>query len=416
MDETDELFDYIDRPDAAFHWRHLGSREQSGVTIAQLHLTSQIWQHITWTHTIELYIPAQSRNPDIALLDIATPPGEGQAEIGTLLASHTGLTCAFLSDIPNQPLYDDLVEDALIAYTFVRYLDTGDAAWPLLFPMVKSAVRAMDAIQQFMITRTGVAPGGFVVTGASKRGWTTWLTAAVDPRIAGIAPMVYDNLNLMAQMPHQVEVFEGYSDKISDYTEQGLPQRMQTPDGLRLTRMIDPYTYCDRLTMPKLIINGSNDPYWATDAINLYWHDLPGVKHLLDIPNVGHSLNDHERLYSALYAFLTSIADDRSLPHLDWHTENRPDEVVVTVVADEPAFAARCWVAYAFGRDFRMAPWNEIEMVTGESITPDSVVYRATVPRPASGYMALYGELQFSREGLLFPLSTPVHISGNSSA
>ena len=37
-----------------------------------------------------------------------------------------------------------------------------------------------------------------------------------------------------------------------------------------------PWVYRDKLTMPKLILNGTNDPYWTLDALNLYWDDLNG--------------------------------------------------------------------------------------------------------------------------------------------
>src|SRR5262249_47337842 len=142
---------------------------------------------------------------------------------------------------------------------------------------------------------------GFVVTGASKRGWTTWLTAAVDPRVRGIAPMVFDNLNFDAQMPHQLKLWGKYSEQIEDYSRRGLQAQMSSERGKQLTRMVDPWFYRDRLTMPKLLINGSNDRYWATDASTLYWDDLKGDNRLLVMPNAGHALDgDRLRMFGTI--------------------------------------------------------------------------------------------------------------------
>jgi PhoPQ-activated pathogenicity-related protein len=411
MPATNELFHYVSQSDPAYSWSYLDAREEAGVTVVRLSLRSQVWQGIPWKHTLELYIPPQLRDFSLASLTIETPPAARQMDVGVALALETGVVCAFLSDMPNQPLFDDLIEDALIAHTFVQYLDTGDATWPLLFPMVKSVARAMDAIAAYGADAGGFTGRRFVISGASKRGWTTWLTAAVDPRVAGIIPMVYDNLNLAAQMPHQVETFEGYSEQISDYTDLNLPQRMQTPEGQRLAQMVDPYTYRDRFTMPKLIINGANDRYWATDAINLYWDALPGMKHLLDIPNAGHSLQDPQRLLSTVAAFLRGVADQNPLPRLDWAYDTHDRAVTLSLAADEPSGAARLWVAYAAGRDFRASPWMQVAMAAEEAASPGLSLYSGTVERPENGYMALYGEIEFMRHGNAFTLTIPVHIA-----
>ncbi len=411
--EPNELFAYVQRHDPAYTWREVSTDAQAEVTITELHLISQVWQGIPWTHQIQLFVPQNWRHPDLVVLYVDTP-GARQVDLGTLLAQTTGAACAFLSDIPNQPLFDDLYEDALIAQTFANYLDTGDPTWPLLFPMTRSVVRAMDALQAYLTGRNATSARRFLVSGASKRGWTTWLTAVVDPRVAAIVPMVYDNLNMPAQMPHQLEVFEGYSEQISDYTAHELPQRMQTPTGMHLGRMVDPYTFRDRLTLPKLIINGANDPYWATDAINFYWDDLPGRKYLLDIPNVGHSLEDPDRLFNTFIAFVNAVAEDRPLPVLEWHFAADAHGVSLTIQPDTRPVSAICWVAYAPGRDFRASPWMPTPLEF--TVSPDSVVLSTQIATPDDGHMALYAEVEFQHDGQPFTLSTQVHVTDSSYA
>jgi PhoPQ-activated pathogenicity-related protein len=167
--------------------------------------------------------------------------------LGMDLARKMGAPVAILYGIPNQPLLGGKFEDALIAETFVRYLDTKDATWPLLFPMTKSLVRAMDALQAFAKQEWNVEVRWFVVSGASKRGWTTWLTGASDPRVKAIAPMVIDTLNMVEQMENQLRSFGKYSDMIRDYTLRGLVPIPKTEEAVKLWRMIDPYFYKDRL-------------------------------------------------------------------------------------------------------------------------------------------------------------------------
>ena len=68
-----------------------------------------------------------------------------------------------------------------------------------------------------------------VVSGASKRGWTTWLTAAVDSRVVAIAPAVIDVLDMDVQMRHHYSAYGFYSPAVHDYVDMNVFQRFGTP-------------------------------------------------------------------------------------------------------------------------------------------------------------------------------------------
>jgi PhoPQ-activated pathogenicity-related protein len=232
------LDEYVKKPDTAFAWSKTNKLSTPAGTITTLGLTSQVWQDITWKHELTIYEPREIAFADAMLVFITggdhnSKQNDNDHKQGFGLAQLCGARVAVLRQVPNQPLLDGKTEDELIAETFVRYLQTKNENWPLLFPMVKSAVRAMDALQAFA-KETDKPVTRFIVTGGSKRGWTTWLTGAVDDRAIAIAPMVIVTLNMGKQGPNQLKVWGKYSEQIGDYVERGLMEKADTPDGTKL--------------------------------------------------------------------------------------------------------------------------------------------------------------------------------------
>jgi PhoPQ-activated pathogenicity-related protein len=312
---------------------------------------------------------------------------------------------ALLSDIPNQPLFGGLVEDDLLAYTFVQFLTTRDATWPLLLPMVKGVVKAMDAIQDFLQRQQHIAIAGFVVSGASKRGWTAWLTPVVDARVKAIAPWVYDNLHLAQQLRHQRDTWGQFSGQINAYTERGLPQRLLTgePGAVELAAIVDPFSYRQHLTVPKLIVLATNDRYWPLDALNVYYDTLPGERYLLYLANAGHSLQPgREQAIAGLMALFQHTAGRRQLPTLQWEASAEGDTLTLALTTDRPPRSVRAWVATAPTRDFRDAHWEAFEMQSEHN----RYVHRR--PKRGGYITAIFGEAEYAADPWPFFLSTTV--------
>ena len=54
-----------------------------------------------------------------------------------------------------------------------------------------------------------------MLSGASKRGWTTWLVGAVDKRVQALIPIVLDAINFVAVEKHQWRSYGGWAYALS---------------------------------------------------------------------------------------------------------------------------------------------------------------------------------------------------------
>jgi PhoPQ-activated pathogenicity-related protein len=245
------------------------------------------------------------------------------------------------------------------------------------------------------------------VSGASKRGWTSWLTAAVDPRVAGVIPMVIDMLNMRAQIQLQRQTFGSLSGQIHEYEQIGFPERIDSPTGRELVSMVDPYSYRDQLTQPKLILLGTNDPYWPLDALNLYWGGLQGEKRVLYLPNQTHDLRDVERLIGSMAALNRHTEPGKPLPKVTGTFTEQNDRLELSVRTDKTPERVLAWSSSSATRDFRQAHWRS------HTCRRSAADYVCEAYTPSDRYTALYAEVQFQEPGEhRFSLSTTVHISG----
>ena len=394
---------YLHNGDTSFKWELKETQKGEGLTYYRIEFTSQTWQKIHWTHDLMLLVPDDLKF-DESLLFITGGSNKDEKpnshNFNDELAVGFSRVCkvnksivAILWQVPNQPLYDDLTEDALISRTLHNYLNDHDYNWPLLFPMTKSAVRAMDIVQEFSKKELHQIIKGFVVSGASKRGWTTWLTGANDSRVVAIGPMVIDVLNMPVSIPYHKVVWGDYSIQIQDYVNLGLAQRLSDNNSKTndLVRMIDPYSYRKTLTMPKILFMGTNDEYWPVDAVKNYIDDIPGDNHICYTANAGHEQGDKKRAFATLSAFLGTTVTKGKLPICDYSVSELNGKITVTVkTTADKLVDASIFSTTSPNQEFRDKKWGFVGLNAEKK-----PVVTVEVEYPKTGYKAFYVELKY---------------------
>ncbi|MFI4974042.1 MAG: PhoPQ-activated protein PqaA family protein [Caulobacterales bacterium] len=406
---------YVAKPDASFGWKLAGSIAGPGYEAAVLELTSQTWlspeqvDRPVWKHWLTVVVPDRVIH-DQAFLYITggenTDPAPTKV-IGRFikLAVETGSVVAQLEDVPNQPLRfadrpdEPLVEDALIAHQQVKFARTRDPEQLVRLPMVKSGVAAMTAIQQFLATPAGgqLSIRGFVVSGGSKRGWTTWLVGALDPRVAAIIPIVINVLDPDATTRHHWQAMGYFSPALKDYVDHGLVPDMIGHPGLRAVRRIeDPLGYrrWPSMKMPKYIINAVGDEFFPPDATRFSYRKLPETKRLRMLPNSRHSTEGTD-IFDSMIAFYDAVLNRRPLPSYSWRV--RKDGAIV-VRSEETPLEVNLWQGTnPRARDFRVDTIGEAFTHTPLIQSRDGT-WVGWAPRPAEGFTAYFVELVYASE------------------
>jgi PhoPQ-activated pathogenicity-related protein len=438
------LDDYVWKKDGAFNYTDTGvSFGGKGWTGYVWNMTSQYWltpadsnRHVWW-HFVVLIIPDNvsptTRHGFLYITgsdnnngDMPTNSSES-VYLGAALAQTSKIPVGVVYQVPNQgivfpcdPFHERRTEDAAIALTWWRFMKhPEDPEWILELPMTKAGVKALDFMTAVL---PQYLPGShppidrFIVGGASKRGWTTWLVGAVDSkRVVGIMPIVLDALNVHAFAHRQYQDYGAWTFALKDYYKMNFTQDIDTPNAMKLFRIVDPYFYLYRLTMPKLAINAGGDEFQMPDDQRHWGHQAPGDMHFLLVKNAEHSLatNIPEVIQSAT-AFVQSIVYNMTRPQIAWEIDTVSGNITVNVDTP-PASVDMAWAWSAEGvskgrRDFRWAAINATpcyKKVFGACLRPvlwfttteverlNATAYRASVQPPAEGWVAFTLELQF---------------------
>ena len=418
---------YVDAPDNSFKYSVANKAMAGSTTIYNLDMVSQTWRkpeeisNPVWRHWVNIARP-EKLTSSIAFLFItggsnqSTSPGQMDPRL-VQMAEGLGAVTIELKMIPNQPLVflDDPQkkqrgEDSFIAYTWNQYMATGDDTWPARLPMTKAAVRAMDAATACLASTEGgsIKVDRFVVAGGSKRGWTTWTTGAVDKRVVAIAPLVIDLLNMIPSFNHHYRVYGFWAPAINDYFEQGIMDRTDDPKYKKLLSIVEPYSYKDRMTMPKFMVNAAGDQFFLPDSWKFYYRKLKGEKHLRYVPNADHSLRNSDA-WESVTAFYESVIKGARRPELDWKLQ--ADGSLRVTSKDKPS-SVKLWQANnPNARDFRLETLGAVYKNSDVQPLKDGV-WVARPEKAAKGYTAYFVEMTFPSGGKYpFKFTTGVHVT-----
>lgn len=394
--------------DAPLDFRLLATEPGPGYVLQRYQMNSQVWlptpvvEPTVWRHPVDIYVPTNAQ-PGTALLVVNNSPALHDADYSpealAEVARQTARVVVMIADVPDQPItFSDveqpLLEDHAVAHTWATVLRDPAAApeLPLHVPMAAAASRAMDLAER---TLSALAIKHFVITGASKRGWSAWLTAMADERVMAIVPGVIDVADTSEMLAGLRKRYGGsWPVALWPYQQAGVLQQAGSPGFEGLMAMMDPMAYASepgqRLAMPKYLVSASGDDFFAPDPITDYQQRLPGQTSLRVLPNSDHA-GVRQAVASTLVPALRRLSEGQPLPRVQVQSSGQAGHT--TVEFSEPPMAVKMWTASNDrDRDFRYACGVRYRSQTLKPMQRMSVERTA----PASGWQAQFIEAVFA--------------------
>ncbi|CAF1416794.1 unnamed protein product [Adineta ricciae] len=455
------LDDYVHAPDPYMNWTVLKIYDMPDYVLYILNFTSQKWLDETfsnrpmWSHYLCISVPNKLTRPKSAFMfidgghfyDGLPKPEDNFVALTSMFAVSSGSIGVDLQDIANQPIRfnADLSnksrsEDSLLGWTWKAYLENQSNPNVLLhMPVTKACVRAMDAVQQFLGQLKVIVPESFIIGGASKHGWATWTTAAVDhQRVIAAIPIVMNTINFQMSLHHHYRSLVGWTFAFQDYYDLGITRYVDSTNLAKMSQIIDPYNYFDRFANKKLLLlQTAGDEFFLLDGEYTFWGALQDATNhssfLRRLPNAEHSCAGHEiSLFLTMRSFYLSVYDDKPLPSFKWTKNMNNTHGYIRATADfgvgpKPmsAIGYRARTLNADRRDFRLlianpndtrkpivnpVLWLTTSLVTEET-TPTSITYSLTIENPMSGWEGFYIQVSFpGPDGSMLELTTETQI------
>ena len=400
--EVDRLISYTKNKDD-FKYNIIDTLRYEGATLFRIMMQSGKWltknevDEPFWKHWVDIVVP-DTLDTNTALLFIGGgTKNENQIYLDSTSikkAIQTHSVISHVSNIPYQPISfkkSDSIEryeDDLIAYGWNHFLEKGgipeNAEWLARFPMTRASVRAMDVVEE--VTKSENFPvKSFFVSGASKRGWTTWTTAAVDKRVIGIAPLVIDLLNIIPSFDHHYRVYGDWSPAVQEYVNFNIMDWMGKPAFKKLLNHVEPFEFKELLTLPKLIVNGTIDEFFVTDSWKFYWDALPGRKYLQYVPNGNHGLTGSYQNQN-IFSFYDRLIHDQPIPKMEWNIKKNkfnldidnkiPHEINLWKINNPKARDFRIWEV---GRNWKKTSIPKNSTGRYEITAPDNLGFTASL-------------------------------------